>query len=509
MKTNRSTLWTAVALAALASVSGCKKEEAPPAEKPVHAATPAPDPKPTLTLLITGDEYGWMVRGDNGVHTAGGAAELLGHWLSEEKHCVGDAQKCAASSTLALSTGDHAGGPAISSYFQGKPMAEVMRAMGYAASALGNHDLDFGRESFLANRETGTFPVLAANVKAKEATFDLKLLPSAVLERQGLKIAVVGLAFEKAQQSTMAGKLEGQEVEPYEAALKREVPAAWQAGADAVVVLVDDCPSALKETLEKNADLKISLLAGGHCPGAYDEKVGATPIFSPGRHLQKYARAQLSFDRSKPAAERLTGVDVKVVDTAGLSAKPDAQLASLVLAWKEKLDAALGTQIGFTQKGLAKGSPELGRWITDAWRDVEGADVAVLNRKGLRQGLPAGVVTKASVYSVLPWENSLMVVKVKGADLVTALSNPEAVFSGAVKAGKGFKDAKGKAIDPKREYTVVTSDYLYFGGDGFNFEKLDPNPAETGMMCQTPVITWTQKQNTSGEKPLEKTIPRG
>ncbi len=494
---------------ALALLCGGCKQEAPPPAPAVHAATPVENPTPELTLLITGDEYGWMVRSPDGEHPEGGAAELLGHWTEKEKHCAGDAKECAKASTLALSTGDHAGGPAISSYFQGKPMAEAMRAMGYAASALGNNDLDFGRESLAKNIETGGFPVLAANVKAKDAAFDLKLPPRTVVERQGLKIAVVGLAFEKAAEKTMAGKFEGQEVEPYEAALLREVPAAWQAGADAVVVVVDDCPSALKDVLEKNASLKVTALGGGHCQAPYEGKAGATPLLSPGRHFQKYARVQLKFDRSKPAGERVVSAEGSVVDVTASTAKPDAQLSSLIQGWKTQLDGALGTQIGFTEKGIALGSPALGRWITDAWRDVAGADIAVVNRKGIRQGLSAGIVTKASVYSVMPWENSLMVVKLKGADLTLALANPEAVYSGVQKAGKGFKDAKGKAIDAKREYTVVTSDYLYFGGDGFAFEKLDPNPTETGMMCQTPVIQWTQKQNTSGEKPLEKTLPRG
>jgi 2',3'-cyclic-nucleotide 2'-phosphodiesterase (5'-nucleotidase family) len=102
-----------------------------------------------------------------------------------------------------------------------------------------------------------------------------------------------------------------------------------------------------------------------------------------------------------------------------------------------------------------------------------------------------------------------MLVKVKGEDLVNQLSNPEALFSGFTAAGKGkFKDAKGKPLDPKKEYTVATIEYLYFGGDGFEFDKLDPEPKETGMAWQTPVVEWTRKLGSTQAKPLEKSLPK-
>jgi hypothetical protein len=53
---------------------------------------------------------------------------------------------------------------------------------------------------------------------------------------------------------------------------------------------------------------------------------------------------------------------------------------------------------------------------------------------------------------------------------------------------------------------VVTFEYLYFGGDNFQFERLDPDPGETGVVAQTPVIEWTRKQGTSPDKPLESVL---
>jgi 2',3'-cyclic-nucleotide 2'-phosphodiesterase (5'-nucleotidase family) len=305
----------------------------------------------------------------------------------------------------------------------------------------------------------------------------------------------------------MPGRAEGLEVTDYEAALSTAVPEAWKAGADAVVVVADVCPTELQPVVEKHADWKLTLVAGGRCPQPVDTKVGNTQLVSLGRGLDKYARTKLTFDASKPAGEKVTGAETKVVDVKG--ATPDPETEKLVATWKGKLDEVLGQEIGFSQKGLKHDSPEMVRWVAGAIRDSLKTDVAIINRKGLREDLPAGKLTRGSVYSVLPFENTLLIAKLKGEDLVKQLSNPEAAFAGATAAGKGkFKDAQGKAIDPKREYTVATVEYLYFGGDGFEFEKLDPMPTETGMAWQTPVIEWTKNQSTDEKKPLEKAIAK-
>jgi 5'-nucleotidase / UDP-sugar diphosphatase len=49
-------------------------------------------------------------------------------------------------------------------------------------------------------------------------------------------------------------------------------------------------------------------------------------------------------------------------------------------------------------------------------------------------------------------------------------------------------------------------EYLYLGGDGFKFEKPDPEPRETGLVWQTLVVEWTRGQSTDEKKPLESRL---
>ncbi|WNG48032.1 bifunctional metallophosphatase/5'-nucleotidase [Archangium minus] len=511
-----------VAFALLGALTGCDKnssQENKPAAtaQPAQAPAAKPAPKPTtVTVLITGSANGQLLptTPEGGTPTIG-AAELLGWWTAKEKHCAGQVKDgqaaCKDATTLALTIGDAWNGPAISSFFYGEPTAAVMGRMGFAASALGNHELDYGLEQFQKNHQAGGFPFLAANLQVKDAALakGWDLPGFKVFERQGLKIGVVGLTSPKTVNTAMAGRAEGLEVIPDEQALTNAVAEAQKAGADTVVVLADECPSDLQPIVGKHPEWKVSVVAGGRCPEPVNTKEGNTTYVSLGRGFDKYLRTAYTYDASKPEGEQVTAVETSQVDvTSGEGAPaPDAELAKLISDYKTRLDTALGEQIGFTKKAFEKDSKELGTWVTRAIQAQLNTDAVVLNRKGFREGLPAGQVTKGSVYSVMPFENSLMVVEVKGEDLARQLANPEAVFSGFTAAGKGkFKDAKGKPLDPKKQYKVATVEYLYFGGDGFEFEKLDPEPGETGMSWQTPVIDWTKDQATTEAKPLDKVV---
>ncbi len=500
--------WSPLLLGLLAASAACQKADPAPTDTPstsapaTSASTAAAAAGPhTVTLLVTANENGYLSRvADAPEGAKGGAAELLGQWEAKEKHCGGPisptgAAACATDPTIVLSAGDHWGGPALSSYFNGLPTAEAMARMGYAASAFGNHELDFSRDAFLKAQGAAKFPHLAANAKVDPAALaGVQLPPFKIIERNGVKVGIVGLASTKTKSSVMAGHADGLEVSGYEAGLAAVVPKVWSAGADAVVVLAHECPEVLAPIVASHADWKISLVAGA-CRTKSLETKGATTLASAGEHFDGYLRAELTVDATKAVPVTVKAEQVAVTTTAGPAAPPDAELAKLIAGWQTKLDAALGEEIGFANAGLAQGSPELGKWITTALRDVYKTDVALVNKKGIRAGLPKGKITRSSVYSVLPYENSVFVLKVKGSDLATLLARPDVVASGIT----------GKP-DAAKVYTVATLDYLYFGGDGFAIEQLDADPKETGMLWQTAVVEWTKGKATTAAKPLEGTL---
>lgn len=459
-----------------------------------------------MTILYTADEDGALLSDDkkDAAKPRGGVAELLGAWINNEGHCTGGpgtAKPCASPTTIALSGGDSFTGPAISTLFSGEPMAEAMNKIGYAASTLGNHDLDFGRLQFVKNKGLSKIQYIGANVKATEPEMnDLNLPAFTLIERQGAKIGVIGIASPTTASRSMPDRFRGLEFGAVEDALAKAVPEAWKAGADALVVIAHECPDKLAPTFKNHADWKISFVGGANCHQGLEDRSTGTIMIAPDGKLRQYARAVLTIDRSKPQKERVVSVEAKTVDLANV--KPEPSLATFVADWKKKVDTALGEEIGHTDKGYD--APAAGGLVTRAWREQLGADVAIVNAKGV-DAVPAGPLTKASVYSMLPYDNSLMLVEITGADLLQALENKAAIASGVTGEGKTAK-VNGKPVDLAAKYKVATVEYLYFGGDGFQFEKQDPEPTETGMDWRTPVVEWLGKQKTTKADPLEKKL---
>jgi 5'-nucleotidase / UDP-sugar diphosphatase len=463
-----------------------------------------------ITVLVTSDENGALLPTGEGDASKGGAAQMLGRWVAEDKHCPGPAKQdgapaCPGGLTLALSTGDHWNGNSLSTFFQGEPVAQAMARMGYSASGFGNHELDFGKDQFLALREAGGFPFLAANLKVtKPLMKQLEMPPWRIFTRGGAQVGVVGLSYAQAVATAMQDRFYGLEVTPYEAALGQAVKELRKAGVDAVVVLADDCPTALEPTVKKHPEWSLSLVVGGHCQKSMQSTVGTTPFINPGRRFEGYARAHLTVDTAKPAGQRLTDVEAKVVLVAGPSAPPpDAGVVEILKPWVAKHQVAFGEKIGFTRSGLDANSDVLHTWVARSIREILKTDLAIVNRGGFRAGLPAGPITRGAVYAVLPFDNSLLTFKLRGDALLRALANPKAVVAGVRKGPKGYLDSQGRDIEATGIYSVGSVEYLYFGGDGFDFEKQDPLPGETGMVWQTAVVDWTKRLNTTPSRPLE------
>lgn len=502
----------------LLALATCERAPAPPAVSAPPAEEKVRAPA-AVTLLYTTDEHGWLLPSADKGEVRGGAAEMLAQWVARENHCPGkaagadrDLEGCKDPSTLALSGGDNWTGPAISTYFQGVPMAEAMGRMGYAAAAFGNHEFDFGRDAFTRNRGLAEIPYLAANLRVRgEGMEGLVLPPFAVFERRGLRIGVIGLATEDTLRTAMASRFEGIAFEAEEEALARVVPEAWRAEPDALVLIAHECPDKLEPILERHPEWNLSFVGGGHCHRKIETTVHGAPLVNPGWRLRSYARVQLEIDPRRPLQKRVVSSKAEVVEVshpegAAAPAPPDEPITTAAAAWQARIDQALGEPIGYTE-GMEKDSAEIRHWIGEAWREELKVDIAILNKSGIRQAVPRGPITKATVYSVLPFDNKLLVCSLEGREIMKHLRNKEAIGVGVALAGKDtFVLAGGQPLEADRRYSVATVDFLYFGGDGFTFQEQDPSPRWTGIDWRSPVIAWTQAQSTSPGAPLERKI---
>ena len=148
---------------------------------------------------------------------------------------------------------------------------------------------------------------------------------------------------------------------------------------------------------------------------------------------------------------------------------------------KEDLAKVMDVQIGYAPERLWIGEPEcpLLNWATEAlWAAAKKTypgtvDMAVSNMGGLRSEWPAGPVTRGNVYEMMGFDNKLVVITLKGSDIIE-LCESFVKYGGQGVAGLRMTAVDGKLgdvaiggepVDNNRLYKVATSDYLTGGAD--------------------------------------------
>ena len=178
-------LQRALLILVMALVSACSTATVDPPSTLETVASPVPAPVTAvthLTILYTNDEHGWM----EGKEKGRGAANMVGLWREREEYSE-------EGPYLVLSGGDMWTGPAISSWFDGESMAEVMNAMGYDAAAIGNHEFDKGISVLRERAAQSEFPFLSANIRDRESGEMADFaIPYVILEVADLQVGLIG-----------------------------------------------------------------------------------------------------------------------------------------------------------------------------------------------------------------------------------------------------------------------------------------------------------------------------
>ena len=442
-----------------------------------------------LVVLYTNDEHGWM----EATAKTGGAAGLIGLWQEKE----GYAPEGPESPFLILSGGDMWTGPAISTWFDGESMAEVMNAMGYDAAAIGNHEFDFGLDVLRDRAAQSAFPFLSANIRDKEGGVagivqDRTVLPYAVQEVAGVRVGLIGLTTVSTPQITRPDYVAGFDFVSYAQALAQVVPLVKADGAELLIVVGHICADEMRALAPAAAGLGIAVIGGGHCHERMDEVVHGVALIIGGAYMEAYARVELLFD---PATDAVLHVEPSTHDNRG--GTPDPAVAAVVARWRAQADEALSYAIGYVNKEIGQRSNAMCNMVTDAWLAAyPAADVALTNRGGFRQAIPAGEISLATIVGVLPFNNVLVDVELSGAQLIENVECCQPAVGGMTTVG-GYKLADGTPIDPQATYHVLVNDFIYAGGDGFRLKGYDPDAYNTSIDWRQPVIDWIAALHTS------------
>ncbi len=199
----------------------------------------------------------------------------------------------------------------------------------------------------------------------------------------------------------------------------------------------------------------------------------------------------------------------------------DSSVIRLVEPYKSRLTDEMEEVIGFSTTELVKDRPEseltnyLGDLLLDEGRRFAGnhpsrpfPDVAYLNYGGLRTALPKGEITVGNIYELMPFENEMVLLKLKGAD-VYAFAERLALLGGDCVSGIRMEirnrkvsrlEIQGKPFNPDKEYWMVTNDYVANGGDHMQMFLNRIEYIPTGIKLRDCFISYMKNDYHAGKK---------
>jgi 5'-nucleotidase/UDP-sugar diphosphatase len=441
------------------------------------ALVPHPAHAAEITFLVASDID--RAEADEG---RGGFARLAGAIAAE---------RARGGNLVVAHAGDTISPSLLSGFDQGAHIVALTNMLNFDVFVPGNHEFDFGKDVFLARMgELQAGHKLAANLRMPDGSPVAGFADTAMLEFDGVKVGVVGVAGDHSYAVSSPGdlKIAG----TVDTALS-QARALRKAGADVVVAVAH---------AQRGEDL--AMMHAGAIDLVLSGDTHDLMLNYDGRAILAEAREQAEYLPVVTLDVTAETVDGKrkvtwtpafrVIDTATVT--PDPAVAAKIAELEKTLSAELDVEIGKTTTELDSrrpavrgGEAAIGNLIADAMRSATGADVGLMNGGGIRANklyAAGSTLTRRDVLAELPFGNVVVVVKLSGADLKAALENGvSAVEEGAgrfpqvagmtvvadVSKPAGSRivsvDIAGAPLDPARTYTVATNDFMARGGDDY------------------------------------------
>lgn len=406
--------------------------------------------------------------------------------------------------SFVLSGGDNYQGTAESNLTYGKPVTAMMKGMNVLASAVGNHEFDWGWERIGKWAQDGNFKYLAANIWDEKSNKPADWVePYMIVEKGGFKIGLIGLAHPDTPSLTNRAYTKGYKfLDPVKSAQEwvdfLQAGKAKEGKPDVIIALThidSDQDRNSKEISGPAIELanKVKGLDGilsAHSHRPVSGKVNGVEIMQAycfGRNIG-IMTIEKKDGKFVISSKLNQGTDIKDVIVK------DSETEKFYANLKKEIEPITSEVIGeatevFTHNRGEKGSVTLlGQWVTEVMAKEAKAQIAIQNGGGLRRTLEKGNITMGDMYEIMPFDNYLVVMDLTGADIKKAIDhgimNPkitDGAFSGLIveyDSSKEFENritkitlSDGTPLDMNKKYRVVVNDFMYTGGDEYDFKN--------------------------------------
>jgi 2',3'-cyclic-nucleotide 2'-phosphodiesterase (5'-nucleotidase family) len=438
-----------------------------------------------LRIIATNDFHGALEpRPDASGVRRGGAAYVATALDRARRECLPGCE------TILVDAGDLFQGTLASNLSYGRPVVEYYNRMGYAASALGNHEFDWGVDTLRARMRQARFGIFGANVR-DTAGRDVKWIPNDTIVTRGrTKVGIIGVSTVHTPTTTRAANVVGLRFDDPAPIVDSIGRSLRRRGANFVIVIAHAgatcgsggaaCNGEIID-LARKVKTKVDAIVSGHTHTLVNTEVNGIPIVqarSSGRALD-ILDLPIGPDVGRAVRHEVREIAVDTI-------KPLPAIASIVRRAAARVAPLVNRRIANIPVTLARQGPQypLGNLIADAQRWAGKGDVAIMNNGGIRTELRAGEATYSSLFEIEPFGNTLYSLTMTGAQLRGLLE--EMLKKSAVddhvsgltirydpSKPQGARvisatTADGTALSDTRAYNVIVNDFLATGGEGYN-----------------------------------------
>lgn len=478
---------------------------------------------PTVRVLETTDFHGAILPGarDRRGRAWGGSVALASH--------VKRLRAENPFGTVLVDGGDWYQGTMISNLAFGRPVIEQMNALDYTAVSIGNHEFDWTADTLITRIHELKSAALGANIRDRKTNRRPPWAKSdTTVVRRGVRVGVVGLSYRYTPSVTLPRYVAHLRFEDDSTTAAKLVPDLRKRSRPAVVVSVGHIPTTQDSAGVMRGDLArmargvpgVDLWLGGHSHNRVDGEVSGIPVMIAGSHGQVIAVCDLVVD---PVRNRVIERYAHLEPTYADAVAPDSALTAMVTRWNREVSVLAAEPVGHNAVRLTRtrgGESTVGDLVTDAMRAEVAADIAMQNTGGLRADLPEGLVTKGSIFEIMPFENTIVTMDLTGAQVRRAIE--EGLRGERVTQLSGLKyefafdrpdfqrlvsitRADGTPLDDTKTYKVAVNNFMAEGGDDYAALKQGKNTVDTSINVRDALERFVREKCKDG-KPLEYRI---
>ena len=348
----------------------------------------------------------------------------------------------------------------------------------------------------LEQMQEATFPILNGNIFFEGTNELVWNNPYLVIEKGGIKIGLIGLHGKFAFYDTINFKMtQGIEARNEEEYLKKYI-AELEPITDLIILSIHQGMPGRQSSLGK-ADVERSLrkdimlaknvpgvdvIISGHAHQGTPKALvsNGTIIVSTNAYTTELGKLKIKYDTEK---DQIISHSNKLITVFDDEIEDDPDMLREIKFWQKEVEKIASVPVFTSTKKLVRAygkESNMGNLFADAVAASDGRiDVAVINSGALRQDIDAGIVTKGDLISAFPFPNTLVITKLKGAQVREIFNHAAGMTNGVLQISENSSYSftpgeqvdeiwiKGELVADEEEYWVAAPNFVTQGGDGY------------------------------------------